>query len=77
MDIAKIERHQMLANSHLTIVQSLKYPGTIAPEAVAKARARIDACALLSVMDNPDNLKGLEDRAAAKARAEAVVERVS
>lgn len=56
LDLAAIERHTALANAHMTIVQAAKYPETIAPEAVAKARRLISAQAVLDAqMTKPES----------------------
>ena len=39
----KIERHKMLADAHMIIVQSLKYAGTVPKETVERAFETIRA----------------------------------
>lgn len=42
-----IERHEMLRDAHSTMIQALKYPQTVNVQAVEKAKAMIDAHAVL------------------------------
>jgi hypothetical protein len=46
-ELIHLERHQMLAEAHATIVQSIKYPQTVARFAVDAAKARIEALRIL------------------------------
>lgn len=48
MDFAAFERHKALSQAHLTIAQSIKYPETVGPQALDKARKLVDAHAVLS-----------------------------
>jgi hypothetical protein len=50
------ELHRKLADAHMTIVQAIKYPTTVAPSAVAKARKLISAQAVLDAqMTKPES----------------------
>ena len=43
-----LERHERLRDAHAIVIQAIKYPQTVSPASVAKAKALIDAHVVLA-----------------------------